>query len=92
MSRHPEVMRVQTERGEATLIVANGIVEHTSPCLPWALSLPLPTLLRWLRELEWPAVWVRPRRSWMVNGRRRSRPQSGRAGKGPRSIEEQVET
>lgn len=46
-------MRVETERGEATVIVDSGIVEHVSPAMCWALGMPLETLKRRLADLEW---------------------------------------
>lgn len=55
----PDVMRVETEHGEATLIIACGVVEHASPCMVWALGMPLATLLQYIARHDLCAVWVR---------------------------------
>jgi hypothetical protein len=52
--RDVQVMRVETECGEATVILgAANIVEHASPVLVWALGLPLRQLERRLMALGW---------------------------------------
>ena len=56
----PRVMRVVTEVGEASLIIAGDVVEHASPAACWALWMPLQTLKRRIAAGAYVACWAKP--------------------------------
>ncbi len=56
----PQVMRVETSRGQASLIIHRGIVEHASPAMAWSLGWSMATLERRLVDLQWIFTMVMP--------------------------------
>lgn len=56
----PQVMRVETTHGQASIIIHHGIVEHASPAMAWSLGWSMVTLERRLTDLEWIFTMVMP--------------------------------
>jgi len=49
----PVILRIETDHGEATVIVHAGHVAYASPAMVWALGAWLPTMLHRLDARGW---------------------------------------